>query len=282
MVGPIAVVILTFNEERNLPAALESVCGWARQIFVVDSFSADRTVEIARAYGAEVYQHPFEHWATQRNWALDNLPIQTPWVLFLDADERATAELAREIAQVLPQAPSEVAGFYINRRFIFMSRWLRHGGYSPNWILRLVRPEQTRVIPAGDREYFQVSGIARRLKGHLIHEDQRGLDFWIAKHNRISGMAAHKLISSASNTGRDGSGELEGRWRVWIRNHIVEKLPLLLQPFVFFIYRYFLRLGILDGKEGLVYYFLHDFWYPFLVAAKTMELKREQEKAGQA
>ena len=280
MVAPLAVVILTYNEELNLPGALESVCDWANQVFIVDSFSTDRTVEIAKAHSAGVYQHPFEHWATQRNWALDNLPIQTPWVLFLDADERVTAELAHEMAEMLPQAPPEVAGFYVNRRFFFMNRWLKRGGYSPNWVLRLVRPEETRVIPAGDREYFQVSGIVRRLKGHLIHEDQRGLDFWIAKHNRISEMAAHKLASSASHTGKDGSGELEGRWRVWIRDHIVDKLPLLLQPFIFFVYRYFLRLGILDGKEGLVYYFLHDFWYPFLVAAKTMELKKKPERAG--
>lgn len=278
MAAPLAVVILTYNEELNLPGALESVCGLADQVFVVDSFSTDRTVEIAKSYGAEVCQHPFEHWAAQRNWALDNLPIQTSWVLFLDADERVTAELAHEIAQILPQTASDVAGFYINRRFIFLGRWLRHGGYYPNWVLRLVRPELTRVIPAGDREYFQVSGDVRYLKHCLIHEDLRGLDFWISKHNRISRMAALKAISVNDETTHEKFGELEGRWRVWVRDHIVERLPAFLQPFIFFSYRYVFRLGILDGKEGLIYYFLHDFWYPFLIAAKITELRLDKKE----
>ncbi len=281
MAAPLAVIILTYNEELNLPATLDSVCGWAAQVFVVDSFSTDRTLELAKSYGVEVHQHPFEDWATQRNWALDNLPIRVPWVLFLDADERVTSSLAEEIGRILPRTPPEVVAYYIDRHFFFMGRWLKHGGYSPNWVLRLVRPERTRVIPAGDREYFQVSGMARYLKGHLIHDDLRGLDFWITKHIRISSMAARRFVSPVAHRISGPTGELEGHWRIWLRQNAVERLPLLMQPFAMFFYRWVLRLGFLDGTQGFVYYFLHDLWYPLLVSAKVMELRRRQEESAQ-
>ena len=167
----LTVLILTYNEEVNLPVTLASVCGWAGHVAVVDSFSTDKTVEIAADFDVPVYQNHFEHWASQRNWGFDNVPINTEWVLWLDADEQVTPELAQEITEALTMVEKDVAGFYMDRHFFFMGRWLKWGGYAPNWVLRLCRPDRTRLIPAGDREYFRIDGEARYLKGYLHHED---------------------------------------------------------------------------------------------------------------
>ena len=272
----VTVIILTYNEEVNLQAALKSVVGWAAQILVVDSYSNDETLKIAENCGVSAHQNPWTDWATQRNWALDNLPIRNEWVLFLDADERVTAELAEEIGETLRNVRNDVNGFYINRRFVFLGRELRHGGYNPNWVLRLVRRNKTRVLPAGDSEYFKVEGTTSKLKSFMIHEDKKDLSFFIDKHNKICKLAANRLFNREriSTEHKKRSYALEGKRRVWLKESILNKLPLFLRPFFLFGYKYIFRLGFLDGKEGLIYYFLHDFWYPFLVDAKILEIKK--------
>jgi len=276
----ISVIILTFNEEINLPPSLGSVAGWADQVFIVDSFSNDRTLEIAKGFGVEIHQNPWTDWATQRNWALDNLPIRNQWVLFLDADERVSPELANEIKEALKNIPDETSGFYINRRFIFLGKELKHGGYNQNWVLRLVRPTKTRVLPSGDSEYFKVEGNVLRLKSFIIHEDLKALSFFIDKHNKISELAARKLFHKEKVSTEDTEKKyaLEGKHRVWLKENLLSKLPLFLRPLFLFAYKYFFKLGFLDGKAGLIYCFLHDFWYPFLVDAKVFELKKGTRK----
>lgn len=281
---PLTVIILTYNEERNLPTSLSSVYGWAEEVFIVDSFSDDDTLSIAKEFGVEVYQNQFEHWATQREWALEVLPITTEWVLFLDADEAVSVELAAEIQEETTSWPDDVAGVFLDRRFYFLGRWLRHGGFAPNHVLRLIRPNRTKLIPAGDREYFHVDGKTQTLKGYLIHEDKRDLAFWIKKHNRISAYAAQFRFDQASynefgkNTS-SASGSVEGRRRIFIKDRIVARLPFWLQPFLYFFYRYIFKLGFLDGKEGLFFYILHDFWYPWLIEAKIAELEYNQQNS---
>lgn len=139
------------------------------------------------------------------------------------------------------------------------------------------------IHPAGDREYFHVDGETRTLDGYLIHEDKRDLAFWIQKHNRISAYAAQFRFdqSGHSDFGKktsSASGSVEGRRRIFIKDRIVARLPFWLQPLLYFFYRYIIKLGFLDGKEGLIYYVLHDFWYPWLIEAKIAELKHQQKK----
>jgi glycosyltransferase involved in cell wall biosynthesis len=278
--APISIIILTFNEELNLPYSLESVIELADQVFVVDSFSTDKTLEIAREYGVQVFQNHWLDWATQRNWALDNLPINNDWVLFLDADERISPELSKEIRDTIEKIDEEISGFYINRRFIFLGRELRHGGFNPNWILRLVRAKKTRILPAGDSEYFQVQGEVKKLKSYMFHEDKKDISFFINKHNKISLLAANKLFNAEilSMQKKRIKTVFEGKCRVWLKENILNKLPLFLRPFILFIYRYFFNFGFLDGKEGLIFYFLHDFWYPFIVDVKILELRKSFKK----
>src|SRR5688500_10969184 len=152
----VAVIVLTYNEEINIAQALDSLAGWAREIFILDSFSTDRTLDIARAYGCHVTQHKFENYARQRNYALDALPIRSEWVLFLDADEWLPDRLKQEISATLAGGPA-VDGFYLNRRLIWMGRWIRRG-YYPSWILRLFRRGKGRCEDRQVNEHLIVEG----------------------------------------------------------------------------------------------------------------------------
>src|SRR3990172_9924069 len=140
----LSLMVLTYNEEVNLRHCLESVAGLVTDIFVVDSFSTDGTLKVARQYGARVVQNPFVNLAVQVNWALDNLPFATPWILRLDADEYLTPELRDELQAVLPALPQDIAGLSVKRRFYFMDRWIKHGGYYPTWLLRVFREGMVR------------------------------------------------------------------------------------------------------------------------------------------
>jgi glycosyltransferase involved in cell wall biosynthesis len=271
----VSVVVLTFNEAANIVACLDSVRDWAAQVFVVDSGSTDDTVTLATARGAIVAAHPFETHAAQWRWALSTLAIETPWVLALDADQRVTPELARSLAEAIAQ-PGDRVGFFLNRRQIFRGRWIRHGGYYPKYLLKLFRRDAVAVDPA-DRvdHHFRVTGPTGQLAGDLI-EDNRNearIAEWIAKHNRYARLQAIEEIERAGDTGGRWSGNpderttrLKGIWR---------RLPPYVRPAAYFFYRYILRLGFLDGREGFVFHFLQAWWYRLLVDINMDELKRD-------
>lgn len=272
---PLAVVILTRNEEANLPYALENVIGWAAEVWVVDSHSTDRTTELARAAGATVVVHEFAGYAAQRTWALRSLPFGHDWVLFLDADEAVTPELRVELARVLAAPPDGVAGFSMKRRFIFMGRWLRHGGYYPIWILRLVRHRLARCEARGVDEHLIVDGPVARLRHDLLHEDRRPLARWVERHTRYAELAAADILHGSS-------GELDPHLRSasqaerarWWYERVYLRLPLGLRAVAFFLYRYVLRGGLLDGREGFIYHALQAFWYRLLIDATILDARR--------
>ena len=262
---PISVIILTYNEELNLESCLKSVVDWTDEIFIVDSYSTDKTLEIAKEYGAEIFQHPFENQAQQFNWALDNLEIKNNWILRLDADEYLTPELRREISETLPKTPGDINGFYLRRRVYFMNRWIKHGGYYPIWLLRFFRYGKARYQEERDvdEHLTLLEGAAGKMKNDFIDDNKKDLIWWIKKHNNYALREAGEALSG--NYGRGGK-------------KFYYKLPLFLRAFVYFIYRYFLRFGFLDGKEGLIFHFLQGFWYRFLVDSKLYELNKKSTK----
>ncbi|HET7215967.1 MAG TPA: glycosyltransferase [Terriglobia bacterium] len=280
--APVSVLVLTRNERANIAACLESV-QWAGEVFVVDSFSTDGTPAIAGRRGAKVWPHVFEGYARQRNWALDNLPFSNDWVLMLDADERVPSALAAEIARVV-RAPANVhAGFYLKFRHIFLGRWLRHGGLSNTWVLRLFRRGRVRLEERPLNEHAILEGTAGYLRQPFDHDDRKPLSDWVAKHNRYAGLEVEEFFKETFAGGYGSSirtrfrGSQAERKR-WIKLKIWNRLPLLLRPFVFFFRNYFLKLGFLDGRAGLVYHVLWSFWYPFLISARILEARaRSQE-----
>jgi glycosyltransferase involved in cell wall biosynthesis len=280
VVGPadLTVIILALNEEENLPHALGSVCGWAQAVFVLDSFSTDRTVDIARSYGCQVFQNRFENYSKQRNHALDGLPIVTEWVFFLDADEWLPPDLKAEIAERLAGNPSE-NGFYIKRRFFWMGRWIRRG-YYPVWILRLFRRGKGRCEERPVNEHMVVDGGTGRLHRDFCHEDHRDISHWIRKHDDYATREALELIRAQEGAGGakvSGLNSQASRKR-WIREQIWNRLPLLVRPLFYFAYRYIVRGGFLDGRPGFTYHFLQGLWFPMLIDIKYLELKRNRQR----
>jgi glycosyltransferase involved in cell wall biosynthesis len=281
----VALVILTYNEEVNIEDCLKSVTGWAGEVFVLDSGSSDRTMEIAKKFTDNIVVHPFSGYADQRNWALDHLPFAHEWVLFLDADERLSPELKAEIPGALAAAGPETEGFYLKRRLIFMGRWICHGGYYPTWILRLFRHKAARCEDRSVNEHFFVRGLAAKLEGDLIHEDHRDFYHWIAKHNRYAKLEAEEQLKrevSGHEQLEDKSPEMrvsfwgsQAERKRWLRDRFWNRLPPLLRPFLYFAYRYFFRMGFLDGRQGLIYHFLQGLWFPFLIDTMYLEMKRK-------
>jgi glycosyltransferase involved in cell wall biosynthesis len=260
----LSVIILTYNEEIHIERLLKNIGGWADEIFIVDSFSTDKTLEIARKYGCKIFQHKFENQAQQFNWALDNIKIKNDWILRLDADEYLTSELKDEITEKLKNISSDINGYFIKRRVYFMGRWIKHGAYYPVWFLRLFKKGKARSEQrAMDEHIVLLEGKIKKLKNDFVDDNKKNLEWWVAKHNNYSSREATDAIS-----GDYGQGKKKFYYR----------LPLFYRAFLYFIYRYFFRFGFLDGKEGLIFHFLQGFWYRFLVDAKIYETKIKVDK----
>lgn len=264
------VVLLTFNSEDTLAATLASARQVSDEIFVVDSNSKDRTVELARSFGATVVQHPFENYGAQRNWAIDHLPISRSWQLHLDADEWMDSQLVAAI-QELPEEPAH-SGYFLPRYLRFLGRLLRHGGMSPTWHLRLFR---TGIGRCEDRKYDQhfllTSGTSGQLPGTMVDDIRMPLTEWTARHNRWSDSEVAELEAgeSAGRIQPDAHGNPVQRKR-FLRERY-NRMPLFVRPLALFVYRYFFRLGFLDGTQGLIFWVLQTFWFRFLVDAKIWE-----------
>src|SRR5689334_1944728 len=277
MSAPVSVLILTCNEEANLPGCLASVAELSDDVHVVDSFSTDRTIEIARQYGAAVAQHEFAYPAQQKNWALDNLAFKHNWLLVLDADERVPPDLGAEIARVVRVDGDGKDGFWMRYRLMFYGKWIRHCGWYPTWILRLVRLGKVRWEDRPVDEHAVVAGNVGRLRHDLIHESQRDMHFWIAKHNGYSTHNA-RIFALAGSDGADGVkprlwGNQSERKR-FIKQRIWPHLPG--RAVFFFLYMYFFRLGFLDGEHGFHFCVMHAIFQQ-LVVVKQWE--QEQDKS---
>jgi len=281
----LCTIILTFNEEDNLPACLESLRPLASPVFIVDSGSLDTTVEIAKRFGASVYEHPFKSHTEQWSWALANLPLSSNWVLALDADQRLTPELAGEIRSATDSASNqELAGMFLNRRQVFRGRWIRHGGYYPKYLLKLFRPECVEFdsLDLVDH-HFYVSGKTRKLKNDLIEANlkENDISFWIEKHNRYSTLLAREeILRSSQDTTHTFRSSWRNRpdYRVLILKRVWRRLPLLFRSLFYFLYRYVLLGGWLDGQQGFIFHFLQGFWFRLLVDIKLQDLLEQAKR----
>jgi glycosyltransferase involved in cell wall biosynthesis len=272
-------VIMPIKEEAgNLPRSLASV-RWADEIFVVDSQSADGSARIAEEFGARVVQFEFNGtWPKKKNWALENLPFRNEWVFILDADEVLPAEAESEFREAIANA-GETAGYWINRRFMFMGRWLRHA-YYPNWNLRLFRHslgryEKLTDVPtaSGDNEVHEhvvLQGPTGRLRCELDHYAFPSVEVFVEKHNRYSNWEARVAVAEERASGGGGlqSARVAQRRRL---KKVSQQLPF--RPLLRFLYVYLWQKGFLDGWEGYYFARLHGF-YEFLSVAKTRELKK--------
>jgi glycosyltransferase involved in cell wall biosynthesis len=273
----ITVIVLTRDEERNLPFLLASLEGLPCRVQVVDSGSVDRTLEIARAHGGEIATRAWTTYADQINWALENLPIDTPWTMRMDADERLTPALAAELLRKLPELPDDVTGLLIKRQVWFWGRWIRHGGYYPTWLLRVWRTGRARCEARAMDEHMVVDGgNVVRLEHDIIDENHKGLTFWTDKHNRYADREVKDILSARRASGKDLADQAAKRR--WYKENLYLRAPLFFRAFAYWFMRYVILLGFLDGRPGLVFHFLQGFWYRFLVDAKLWEARRSQRE----
>ncbi len=276
MKAPVSILVPIKNEEANLHRCLRSV-GWADEIIVVDSASTDRSAEIALSHGAQVVQFHFNGtWPKKKNWALENIPFKHDWVFLLDADEVLPPEAEQEVANAV-RSGTDVAGYWVNRRFMFMGKWLRHS-YYPNWNLRLFRHalgrfEKITTLPtnSGDNEVHEhliVRGKTARLAFEMEHYAFPSVETFIEKHNRYSNWEARVALDPGAleTSLQDSSAAARRRLK-----RLAYRLPF--RPFLRFLYIYIWQRGFLDGREGFYFARLHAF-YEFLTLAKTFELKK--------
>ena len=270
-----SVVILAYNSVETLGATLAQAKQISDDLHVVDSFSTDETVALSQQHGAQVVQHAFESYGAQRNWAIDHLPLRYAWQLHLDADERLTPELIASL-QALPEDPAH-SGFLIGRLVQFLGRQLRHGGMSPTWHLRLFRNGAGRCEERKyDQHFYLTQGSAGQLQGYMIDEIRMSLSEWTARHNRWSD--AEVMEQTQANDAVRIQPRFRGNpvERKRFLRGLYNGAPLFVRPYALFFYRYFLRLGFLDGREGFIFWTLQTFWFRFLIDAKLFEQRKKK------
>ena len=267
----ITVIIMTKNEEKNIEKCIHSARKIASRILVIDSGSTDKTLDLAKRCGAETIFHEWPGHARQFNWALDNCNINTEWVFRLDADERISESLAKEILiKLADRASDDVDGYEMRWRIYFMNKWIRHGGTHKPYFLRLFRYGKGRVEEKLMDEHIRVKGCVKRLKSDLIHYDYKGLDAWLQKHIWYSQLEIQMYEGQYLN---NIDKNIQNRNR-----SLYYRLPMFLRVRFYYWYRYYLQLGFLDGREGRIFIYLQAYWYRFLVDAKIYEMSKENEK----
>lgn len=278
-------IILTFNEETHLPRLLESIKNLNAPIYILDSGSEDGTLKIAKKYEAEVAYQKFENHPKQWNVALNHFQIKTPWIIGLDADQIVTTELYNKLENFRDEdLPSNITGIYFNRKNYFKNKWIKHGGYFPKYMLKMFRTGfggsdlqenmDHRFIVKGDTLIWKT--------GYLIEENlkENKISFWINKHNRYSDLTAEEEVERRESVRNQSvKARLTGSpdERIAYFKKIWWKMPLFVRPFIYFFYRYFIKLGFLDGKVGFIFHFLQAFWFRLLIDIKIDELYKQKK-----
>lgn len=277
----LTVLILTKNEEENIKQCIDSFKGIAKRFVVVDSGSEDNTVEYAKKLGADVYFNEWVDYATQLNWGLTNTNITTAWTMRMDADEYLTAELCEEIQRKLPLLKKNITGIELKRRVIFLGKWMRHGGIYPTILLRIFRTgkcycEQTIM----DEHMILTEGKSVLFDKDFVNGDIKNLSWWTDKHNWYSDREVLDYFNKSNQLKHKTTikpklfGSVAERKR-WFKYKFYYRIPGSIRAKMYYWYRYYIKLGFLDGKEAKIFHFLHAYWYRYLVDAKIYERKQK-------
>ena len=283
---PVSAIITTRNEAINIERTLQGIVGFVDEIFVIDSESDDGTVEIARKYATQVVNLPYEHgsiipWIFQ--WGLDNLPIRNEWVLIIEADQVPDVDLKRELALLFEGSSIQQNGFYMRRKQIFRGKWIRHGGYGNKYLLKLFRKRYGELDAKEQDTRVYVQGETGKLSGYLIEDNLKegSILFYLGKHLRYADAFARDELERR-NSGKQwkltpklfGSPDEQ---TLWLKSAYY-RLPLYFRPWLYFLYRYVVRVGFLDGKEGFIFHFLQAFWFRLVIDIRLEEMLRDRRK----
>ena len=284
MIRQFSFIILTYNEEIHLPGLLQSISELDAPLFILDSGSTDGTVNIAKEYGATVLENAFENHPKQWDFALKNFNIQTPWIVCLDADQTVTPELKAHLTTFRDEEHKDVDGIYFNRKNFFKGRWIKHGGYFPFYLLKMIRygVGYSDLNENMDHRFIVPGKTIIWKDGYLLEENlkENQISFWIAKHNRYSDLVAQEEVERLQKMREQtlkpnfwGSPD-ERTARL---KHLWWQMPRYLRPTLYFIYRMVFQLGFLDGQTGIIFHFLQGFWFRMVVDVKIDEILLKQK-----
>ena len=280
----LSIVILTYNEELNIEKCLIEAKKLSSNIFIVDSYSTDNTLQICEKYNCKIYQNKFINQAVQLNWAIENCDFQTEWILRLDSDEYFLPELIDEMKNRLDNLDKDISGIFFKRRVFFMDRWIKHGGYYPTLILRAWRNGKAICEERWMDEHMKLlEGKSIIFENDFVDDNKKNLHWWISKHNNYATREAVEQLNSKYGfleyepvkANLVGTQEQKKKW---LKEKIYNTLPLGIKPFIYFLYRYIIKLGFLDGFRGFLFHVLQGFWYRFLVDAKVYEIEKKAQE----
>lgn len=277
----ITFIVLTYNEELHIERCLKSLIPFAKEIWVVDSFSTDKTIGIAEGLKAKTVKHRFENQAQQFNWAVDNLEINGTWIWRVDADEYISVELGEKVTKAIEDCSDNVNGIYVNKAIVFQGHKLKHGGWYPAPQIKVIRKgfgrSENKVM---DEHLIITSGKTIYIDGDQTDENFNGLTWWTQKHNGYATREAENMLRMRYGMDEDATGIAprlfgnDAERKRWLKLRYA-RMPLFIRPFIYFFIRYVVKLGFLDGRSGFVWYVLQGFWYRFLVDAKIWEIKQK-------
>ncbi len=278
----LTALILTYNEEIHIKRCVNSLLPVTSKIIIVDSLSTDRTLEFIQDYDVEIFQHKFVNQAQQLNWALDNLNIQTEWIIRIDADEYIDPVLQIEILQLLSNVDKDINGIYIRRKIMFLGKWIRFGGTYPHIVLRIWRKGKGRCEQRWMDEHIVLTPGSKTTmaQGNIIDDNLKGITFWVTKHNQYASREAVDLLNLKYHFFPvDNSLKLfddpQARRKRLLKEKLYNNLPLKMRAGLYFLYRYLFRVGFLNGSEGFIYHFMQAYWYRLLVDIKMTELEKQ-------
>lgn len=269
MAADITAIILTKNEEINIKDCIDSIASTVKRIVVIDSYSSDKTVELAKSVGAEVYQHPFENYAKQYMYGVEVANAETMWTLRIDADERLTPESVKELEKLCnDNMNTDVAGIVLRFKKNFLGKDLYHGGVYPWKKMNCYKTKLGAIEDrAMDEHIVLSSGTVAEMKNDCLHFDFKDLEYFINKHNWYSSRETVDYFENLEKSKSNIEMDLKTRFKM----NVYYKLPLGFRAHLYYLYRYYIKLGFLDGKEGKIYAFFQAYWYRYLVDAKIYE-----------
>ncbi|BBP44489.1 glycosyltransferase family 2 protein [Thiosulfativibrio zosterae] len=282
----ISVVILTFNEEQHIERCLNSLKEVVEQVFIVDSFSTDKTVELAEALGAKVYQNKWVNYANQFEWGLDNCPIVTEWVMRMDDDEYLEPELSNEINDSLNTLDDEITGIYLKRKVFCKGKWIKYGGFYPHILLRIWRNGIGRIEQRWMDENIVLSkGQIVQFKNDLVDDNLNDITWWVNNHNAYETREMLDLMNIKYGLFESDDALLEtnvpqAKKKRLLKGKVYSKIPTGLRAFLYFVYRYVFKLGFLDGSKVFVFHFMQSCWYRLLVDVKVDEFGLQVKSKG--
>jgi len=277
----LTAIILTYNEEIHIERCIRSILPVTQEIMVIDSFSTDKTVEIAKTFGARVLQRKWKNQADQFAWGMMQCDPESTWLMRMDADEYLEPDLQKEIPTLLNSADPDLMGIYFKRKVFFHDQWIKHGGFYPQILLRILRKGYGHIEQRWMDEHIVLpTGVkTTTAKGGLVDDNHKGITFWINKHNTYASREAlellnHKYHFLQNDQTIQSSDNQQAKRKRYLKEKIYSKLPTGFRAFLYFCYRYFIQLGFLDGRQGFIWHFMQGFWYRMLVDIKINEVEK--------